>query len=129
MKKSNFQECPFTESELKILNLSDSEMSDLLDAHAIAATAEMLPENPDKLIDRMNKEFPDDAEGIFKKYAELCKTDPEFIIQIIAMTEAMSEIKIEDQSKAKVEKITAAAIKQSKTADDINKINKLLGKK
>jgi hypothetical protein len=45
---------------LEICNFTDEEIEMLKDADALVATADRLPDNPDKLIDKIIKEFPDD---------------------------------------------------------------------
>lgn len=92
MEKNNSQNL-FTEEELKILNFSKEEVEEILDADAIAKTAQMLPEEVDGILDRIDREFPDDIEGSIKKYAELAEKDPNFIVQLVAMNELFGDVK------------------------------------
>ena len=92
MENNNSQNL-FTEEELKVLKFSKEEMEEILDADAIAKTADMLPEEVDGILDRIDKEFPDDIEGAIKKYAELAEKDPNFIVQLVALNELMGDVK------------------------------------
>ena len=92
MENNNSQNL-FTEEELKILNFSKEEVEEILDADAIAKTAQMLPEEVDGILDRIDREFPDDIEGSIKKYAELAEKDPNFIVQLVAMNELFGDVK------------------------------------
>lgn len=119
----------FTEEELKILNFSDEELDLLLEADATVKTFDMISGDVEKIFKRIDKEFPNDGVKTLEKFTELCKTDPKFITQLIAMNEVFSEVKPEVQGEAKVEKISTTDIQKSKTSDNIAKINQLLGKK
>lgn len=119
----------FTEEELKILNFSAEELDLILDADATAKTAEMIPEDISKIIKRIDKEFPNDVNGTFEKLAQLCKSDPKFITQLMAITEVCSEVKPEVKAEASVQKVTKKDISSEKKNETLNEIKKVLKKK
>ena len=86
---------PFTEEELKKLNFSQEELDILADAESYAQTAELLPEDVDPILDRIEKEFPNgkDFDGAFKKLAELAQKDPKFYAQILALATVTGDCK------------------------------------
>lgn len=127
MNNMKIEQNLFTEEELKILNLSEQELNDILDADALAKTAAMLPEEPDAILKKIDKQFPDDAAGILEKYAELAKKDPKFIMQLIAMNEIFGEVKPEEPPK--VEKVSLTDVNNEIVKEGLDKINEILKRK
>ena len=96
VKSKNVNEfLPFTAEELKKLNFSQEELEVLADAESYAQTLELLPEDVDPILDRIEKEFPNgkDFDGTFKKLAELAKKDPKFYAQIMALSTITGDCK------------------------------------
>jgi len=96
MAQKNVSEfLPFTEEELKKLNFTQEELDILADAEGYAQTADLLPEDIDPILDRIDKEFPNgkDFDGTFKRLAELAKKDPKFYAQVIALSTLVGDCK------------------------------------
>lgn len=96
MAQNNINEfLPFTEEELKKLNFTQEELDILADAEAYTKTAELLPEDIDPILDRIDKEFPNgkDFDGTFKKLDEIAKSDPKFYTQIVALSTLVGDCK------------------------------------
>ncbi len=96
MAQKNVSEfLPFTEEELKKLNFTQEELDILADAEGYAQTADLLPEDIDPILDRIDKEFPNgkDFDGTFKRLAELAKNDPKFYAQVIALSTLVGDCK------------------------------------
>lgn len=88
MAQNNVNEfLPFTEEEIKKLKFTQEELDILADAESYAQTADILPEDIDPILDRIDKEFPNgkDFDGTFKKLAELAEKDPKFYAQVLAL--------------------------------------------
>ena len=104
----------FTEEEEAYLRVI-GEYDAIQNAIALSETIDMLPDNPKKILDRIDKEIPDDFTAGVKKLIKISKKDPKFFKQIIALTEILSEVKEEDgASSTKVEKVDLSAISQEK---------------
>lgn len=92
---------PFTEEELKELNLTPEELDILEYASAYSQTVDMLPDDITELTDKIDETFKTDPklsdEEVFnsniQKLSDLCDTDPEFVNQMIALQEVFSAIK------------------------------------
>ena len=90
MEKKNVNEfLPFTKKELEELNFTAEELEVIMSAEAATQTLDLLPENPDELLDRIDKEFPkgQDPNETLTKLAKLAETDPKFYAQVISLTE------------------------------------------
>ena len=81
-KNENF----FTEEEEAYLRVI-GEYDAIQNALALTQTLDLLPDNPKKLLDRIDKEIPDDFNAGVKKLIKISKKDPKFFKQIIALTE------------------------------------------
>ena len=86
----------------------------------------MLPEEPDAILKRIDKEFPKDFEKVFEKYADLAKKDPQFITQLVAMNEIFGEVKPEEPPV--VEKVGLEDVNNALIQEDMAKINNILNK-
>lgn len=104
----------FTEEEEAYLRVI-GEYDAIQNALALAETIDLLPDDPKKLLDRIDKEIPDDFESGVKKLIKISKKDPKFFKQIIALTEVLHEVQEgEDASSTKVEKVDLSTIHQEK---------------
>lgn len=93
MENTNTQSL-FTEEELKILGLTPEENEALLDADSIAKTADLLPEEPDGILDEIDSKFEsNDVNEILATFNDLAESNPEFIKNIIAMNEIFADVK------------------------------------
>lgn len=102
---------PFTEEELKQLNLTEEELNILEDASAISETLDMLPDDPDKFLDRVDKEFPyNDPNQVFQKLADLAKKDPAFVNELIAVVDLTGRAR--EVEEPQVEKVSINEINQ-----------------
>lgn len=90
---------PFTEEELKQLNFTPEELEILDFANSYVELANELDGNPDELINKLDTYFPKTAspEETFEKLGEVCETDPEFISQLIATQELLSDLAPEQE--------------------------------
>ena len=106
---------PFTEEELKKLNFTEEELNILEDASAYAETADILPDNPDTFVNKLDKEFPsEDPNKVFEKLAELAKKDSNFVNQILAVIELTGSARDDVAANPQVEKVSLG---------EINKLN------
>ena len=112
-KNGNF----FTEEEEAYLRVI-GEYDAIQNAVALSDTIDLLPDDPKKLLDRIDKEIPDDFAAGVKKLIKISKKDPKFFKQIIALTEILNEAKEgEDSSSTKVEKVDLSAISKETDVD------------
>ena len=88
---------PFTDEELKQLNFTQEELDILEAASAYSAFVDELPENPDEIVQKLDKYFADsdkkDPGETIEKIGKLCETDPEFISQLVATQEILSDVR------------------------------------
>ncbi len=123
-KKVEKNESLFTDEELKVLKFSDEELEIISDANAIAKTSDMLPEEADDLLNRIDKEFPDDLAGTFEKLAELSQTDPKFVAQLVAMNEVFADVTTVPPTS-----VESVSVKEELLKEGIANIKKILRKK
>ncbi len=120
-KVENVGELPFTPEELALLNFSQEELEVLLDAESLRQTVDMLPEEPDAILSRLDKDVPADIEGAFNKMTELSKTDPEYVKQLVAMNEIFGDVRPEKA--ASVEKVD---IKSERVNEGLEELKSIL---
>jgi len=92
---NDYQFLPFTEEELKELNLSPEELDVLEWASAYSQTAELLPDDFDAFQNKLDESFNDKKtpEAVMDKITDLIETDPEFVNQMMAFQEIMTSVK------------------------------------
>ena len=76
---------PLTDEEFDILKangMSDKDIAVLKEAFAVSQTVDMIPDNVDAFLNKVEKYFPDDAGETLKKVLDLPKTDPKFYQQL-----------------------------------------------
>lgn len=103
----------FTDKELEELGFTEEEISDIEAAETFSKIADVLPDSDDaldKLFERIDKEFPDDAEPekVVERYKELSKSDPKFLDQILAIEFLISQVT--PVPEPKTEKVSLDAI-------------------
>lgn len=86
---------PFTEDELEKLNFTPEELEILESASAYTQTVDMLPDDPNYLVEKVETNFPENmtADEVFEKLGSLCESDPDFITQLIASQELLTDCK------------------------------------
>ena len=82
----------FSEEELKASGLTQEELDILQDATALVDTADLLPEEIDGILDRIEKEIPNDFQAGLAKLGEIGKNDPAFFKQIMALYEVTNSV-------------------------------------
>ncbi len=105
----------FNEKELNKLGFSEEEIEILGDAEAYVDTIDLIPDDIDKFMDKLEKTFPNDyknADATIEKMDKVAQKDPEFMKQLIALVFAYNDVK-EEQAPA-VEKVSLT---------EINKVN------
>ena len=94
---------PFTEEELKQLNFTPEELDILESASAYSQTADMLPDDPEDMLSKVETNFSENmtSDEVFQKLGELCESDPDFITELIASQELLTDSKpyIDDEEK------------------------------
>ena len=92
---------PFTEEELKQLNFTQEELDILEAASAYSAYADALDGNPDGMVAKLDEYFGNsekqEVSETIEKLGELCKSDPEFITQLIVAQEVLAELRPEEE--------------------------------
>ena len=94
---------PFTDEELEQLNFTPEELDILETASAYSQTEEMIPDDTESFIKKINENFSDsdDSNATMQKLTDLCSSDPDFVNQMIALQEVYSAIKIyEDEEQS-----------------------------
>lgn len=88
---------PLTEEEIKEIGFTPEELEIIRNAEAMAQTADILPEDPDELYAKMEKLFPgnDNLNQVFEKLNALGKTNPDLLIQMVALSEVTNSAKPE----------------------------------
>lgn len=122
----NVNYMPFTEEELAILGFSNEELEEIQDAQALVQTTETLPEEPDKILSKIDKTIPNDLNEALLKIAEISNSDPEFAKQLVAMNEIFGEVKPEV---SQVKKVSSEEMKNELVKEDLEKIKSLLKQK
>lgn len=101
MDNENKSFLPFTEEELKELNFTPEELEILESASAYTQMYDMLPEDPDELIKKVEENFKegDDVtfDEVFETLGSLCETDPDFITQLVATQELLTACRPDDE--------------------------------
>ncbi len=110
----------FTKEEIEKYGITPEDLELFNDAEALSATVEMLPEDADKILERLDKEIPDDYEQGFKKLAEIAEKDPKFFQQILALYEVTNSVR--EVPPAKTEKVSLDAVEEAKREEAINQI-------
>ena len=86
---------PFTDEELKELNLTPEELDILEYASAYAQTVEMIPDDYDFFEQKLDNTFEDtkNPDEVIERITDLCETDPDFVNQMIAFQEVFSAVR------------------------------------
>ncbi len=103
----------FTEDEDDLLRVLDG-YEIVHDALAYSEMIDLLPDDPSPLLDRIEREIPEDPVQKINKLVELAKTDVEFFNQYFALQVLLKEEGFEEKEDSKIEKIDSDAIKKAK---------------
>lgn len=128
MKKNNNLENEILPQDIiEKYNITAEELEMLKDAQAIVDTVAMLPDNAEKFIDKIQKEFPNDYDGAWKKFAEVIQKDPKFLNQLIAFNEISNTVS--EEKPPVVEKLSSNQLKSKHTDELIADVMSKLGYK
>ncbi len=117
----------FTDSDyedMKKYGITDEQIETLKDAESLVATAKLVPNNVNKLLDAVNKVFPNDIKGAMERYVEVAQKDPKFLAQLLATIELAEQVEV--VKPASVEKITAGEISSQETANAKDAVKEFL---
>ena len=119
MKKIQEVESMFSEADYEALRArgaTEDEIEILKDACAICDTADMVPDDTDKFIEKVQKLFPGKNVGKeLVNFFALAEKDPKFFMQVISMFD-MYDAYTEENSK--VEKLSIKDINIQKSTED-----------
>ena len=118
MKKKD--ENVLSEELIAACGLTPEEVVEFEDALNLAATAELLPDNEDKLYNKIDKVFPDDIDKGIELIAKISNKDPDFFTQLVALTEVNDSVR--EDPPAKIEKLTAGDIVNSQAEEIIDSL-------
>lgn len=90
---------------IEACGLNAEEVAEIEGALALADTAEMLPENEDKIYNKIEKVIPDDIDKGIEFIGELSNKDPKFFAQLVALTEINDSVR--EEPPAEIKKLSA----------------------
>lgn len=108
----------FTKEEIEAYGFTPAELDTLQEAESILRTANMLPEEPDKILDRIDKEIPNDANQAYAKFFGFADSDPEFFKLLLAFNEIVGTVS--EVSEFPTEAPTENANVQKLSADEMH---------
>ena len=112
-----------TAEEIAKAKITPEELAILEAADAFCDVVDLLPSDEkgmDAFFDKMDKTFPNDFEGAFNKLGEVAQKDPNFYVQLLALTTILNDV-VEEEP-AKVEKVKTNIIKKAKSNEKIQNI-------
>lgn len=109
----------FTDEEIAEFGLTEADLGIFKDAEALVQTVDMLPDDPDKLLNKIEKEIPDDIEAGFTKLTEILEKDQKFYAQIVALNEAINAV---SEFEPQTEKLSLSDIQKEKDSEMANQI-------
>lgn len=118
MKKKD--ENVLSEELIAACGLTPEEVVEFEDALSLAATAELLPDNEEKMYNKIDKVFPDDIDKGIDLMVEISKKDPDFFTQLVALTEINDSVR--ENPPAKIEKLSAGDIVNSQAKEIIDSL-------
>ena len=90
---------PFTEEELRELNFTPEELAILEAASSASELVQVLPEDPEEFVkeveEKFNFEDEMDQQDVFDRIGNVMQNDPDFIMQVIASQELMSDYRFD----------------------------------
>lgn len=116
MKKNNVENEILPKDLIEKYNFTEEELELIKDAQALVETADMLPDDPDKFMNKLEKAIPNDFDAGWKALAEIAKKDPKFMSQIVALNEISNSV-VEEQPPV-IEKLSTEQVKEQE-ADEI----------
>lgn len=111
-------------AEMKSLGLSEEEIIGIQYANDFCDIVDMLPDDTEAFSKKIEDVFPDNAQGIFDKIGDIAQNDPEFLQQLVAMSEVLSSVT--EVAAPSVEKVTLSDIDADKIQERQDKINDIL---
>lgn len=108
---------------LRARGATEEEIEILKDAFALSATVDMLPKNPAKFFEKLDKYFPEDPTAAMEKAFKLPEEDPAFFAEIMAYSEVLKALKQPSAQSSNVEKVSVDAIKEFETEERKSELN------
>ncbi len=109
----------FSEQEIAEFGLSEEDVKIFKDAEALAQTADLLPDDPDKFLDRIEKEIPNDWTAGWEKFTEILQKDQKFYSQLMALNEAINSV---SEFEPQTQKVSISDIQKEKDNEMLKKI-------
>lgn len=108
-----------TPEEIKTLGLSQEEVDTLDYASYLCDTADILPEEPEKVFELMDKKLPEDYTKGVEKMFEMTEKDPKTLEQLLALYEVANSVK---EVEPTVEKLSVSQVKKDSDEEFLNSI-------
>lgn len=108
-----------TPEEIKTLGLSQEEVNTLDYASYLCDTADILPEEPEKVFELMDKKLPEDYTKGVEKMFEMAEKDPKTLEQLLALYEVANSVK---EVEPTVEKLSVSQVKKDSDEEFLNSI-------
>ena len=108
-----------TPEEIKTLGLSQEEVDTLDYASYLCDTADILPEEPEKVFEVMDKKLPEDYTKGVEKMFEMAEKDPKTLEQLLALYEVANSVK---EVEPTVEKLSVSQVKKDSDEEFLNSI-------
>lgn len=108
-----------TPEEIKTLGLSQEEVDTLDYASYLCDTADILPEEPEKVFELMDKKLPEDYTKGVEKMFEMAEKDPKTLEQLLALYEVANSVK---EVEPTVEKLSVSQVKKDSDEEFLNSI-------
>ena len=108
-----------TPEEIKTLGLSQEEVNTLDYASYLCDTADILPEEPEKVFELMDKKLPEDYKKGVEKMFEMAEKDPKTLEQLLALYEVANSVK---EVEPTVEKLSVSQVQKDSDEEFLNSI-------
>lgn len=108
-----------TPEEIKTLGLSQEEVDTLDYASYLCDTADILPEEPEKVFELMDKKLPEDYTKGVEKMFEMAEKDPKTLEQLLALYEVANSVK---EVEPTVEKLSVSQVQKDSDEEFLNSI-------
>lgn len=108
-----------TPEEIKTLGLSQEEVNTLDYASYLCDTADILPEEPEKVFELMDKKLPEDYTKGVEKMFEMAEKDPKTLEQLLALYEVANSVK---EVEPTVEKLSVSQVQKDSDEEFLNSI-------
>lgn len=108
-----------TPEEIKTLGLSQEEVDTLDYASYLCDTTDILPEDPEKVFEVMDKKLPEDYTKGVEKMFEMAEKDPKTLEQLLALYEVANSVK---EVEPTVEKLSVSQVQKDSDEEFLNSI-------